>query len=98
MACLGICLLNDPYLTPSSEESQYIYGKLISEVGCFDVSYSSKMYVFVVCEIVKRYSAIVDFELEKLFALFRSVVHLLVIGYEKERNNLEEMSLIKQHS
>lgn len=80
---MGLCLLNNPYRTPGCEDSQLIYNKLISEIGCFDVSYAAKLYIFVVCEIVKRYSAIADLEPERLFALFRTMLHLLIIGYER---------------
>lgn len=57
---MGLCLLNNPYEVPSSESSQHIYHKLISEAGCFDVSYTVKLFVFVACEILKRYSMMAD--------------------------------------
>jgi len=83
-----MCLLYNPFLTPTSSASEYIYTKLMTEYGCFDVSYSAKIYAIVACEVIKRYSTISTFDPERLFALYRTVLHLLVISYEKRRNKV----------
>lgn len=60
---------------------------MISEVGCFDTSYPLKIYVVCVCEILKRLEEGVS---EKMHALYRTVIGLMVINYERERNRKDQ--------
>lgn len=59
---------------------------MISEVGCFDTEYPLKIYAVCVCEILKKQADAVS---EQVHAIYRTLLALLVIGYERQRERVD---------